>query len=174
MEGSEVVVAMIVAMSENRVIGRNNQLPWYLPNDLKYFKAVTMGKPVIMGRKTFESIGRPLPGRANIVVTRNPDWSAEGVRVAHSPQAALQLARDIALVDGVKEVMVIGGAELYADLLPLADRLYITRVHARVEGDALFPQLNENEWRESAREDFLAEGPNPYDYSFVVCQRAGG
>lgn len=166
-----MVIAMIVAMSENRVIGRDNQLPWHLPNDLKYFRATTMGKPVIMGRKTFESIGRPLPGRANIVVTRNPGWSADGVQVASDPEAALELAQDIALVDGVDEVMVIGGAELYTALLARADRLYITRVHAPVEGDAVFPPFEKMGWEEVSREDFRAESPNPYDYSFVVYQR---
>lgn len=164
-------LALIVARAANGVIGRDNQLPWYLPNDLRYFKATTMGKPIIMGRKTFESIGKPLPGRANIVVTRNPKWSAEGVRVVDEPQAAVSLAREIALLDGVGEVMVIGGEQLYAALLPAAHRLYLTEVHAEVPGDARFPELDWSQWREIGREDFPAEGPNPYDYSFVVYQR---
>lgn len=169
----DVVIAMIVAMAENRVIGRNNQLPWYLPGDLKYFKMTTMGKPLIMGRKTYESIGKPLPGRANIVVTGNRNYAAEGVRVVHSVDEAIQLASSIAIVDGAKEVMVIGGAELYKELLPRTQRLYLTKIHASVDGDACFPSLNWGLWQELNREDFVAEGPNPYDYSFIVYQRSG-
>lgn len=167
----QIPVAMIVAMAENRVIGRDNQLPWHLPGDLKYFKATTLGKPVIMGRLTFESIGRPLPGRTNIVVTRNPDWSAEGVRVVHSATEAVALARDIARAEGAAEVMVIGGAQLYAELLPTADRLYLTRVHAEVEGDACFPVLEPGQWRQLQCQEFAAEGANPYAYSLIVYQR---
>ncbi|MFA7555972.1 MAG: type 3 dihydrofolate reductase [Spongiibacteraceae bacterium] len=167
----DVAIAMIVAMAENRVIGRNNQLPWYLPNDLKYFKATTMGKPVVMGRKTFESIGRPLPGRSNIVVTNNPGFIATGVEVVHSVEEAINLARSIALVDGVDEVMVIGGAQLYKEMLPKTSRLYFTQVHAEIEGDALFPELDNRQWREVSRENFQAVKPNPFDYSFVVFDR---
>lgn len=170
-EQTPIQLAMIVAMASNGVIGRDNQLPWYLPNDLKYFKATTMGKPIIMGRKTFESIGKPLPGRTNIVVTRNPGWRAEGVKVVAEPQAAVELARQVALIDGVPEVMVIGGAQLYTALLPMADRLYCTLVHAEVEGDARFPDLDASQWQEVGRQDFQAEGPNPYAYSFVILQR---
>lgn len=169
-EQTPIPLAMIVAMASNGVIGRNNQLPWYLPNDLKYFKATTMGKPIIMGRKTFESIGKPLPGRTNIVVTRNPEWREEGVRVVQEPRAAVELARQVALIDGAAEVMVIGGAQLYAELLPQADRLYCTQVHAEVEGDACFPALDAGQWREVGRQDFPAEGANPYDYSFVILE----
>ena len=125
-------VAMIVAMAENRVIGRDNKLPWYLPNDLKYFKTTTLGKPIIMGRKTYESIGKPLPGRANIVVSRNPEYSAEGVRVVGSLEQALQLATDIAFIDGATELVVIGGAQLYAEALGRVDRIYLTQVHAQL------------------------------------------
>ena len=169
---TEPIVSMIVAMASNRVIGRNNQLPWYLPNDLKYFKAATMGKPIVMGRKTFESIGRPLPGRANIVVTSNPEFTAEGVKVVHSPEEAMRLGKDIAFVDGAKEVMVIGGSQLYQEMLPLAQRLYLTEVKAEVEGDALFPLVDWSGWQEQGREEFKAQAPNPYDYSFVVYNRA--
>lgn len=165
-------VSLIVAMASNGVIGRNNQLPWYLPNDLKYFKAVTMGKPIIMGRKTFESIGKPLPGRVNIVVTTNRDFVADGVKVVHDPAEALALADSIAFLDGVDEVMVIGGAQLYEALLPRADRLYLTEVHAAVEGDAFFPDFERANWQEQERKDYTAEGPNPYDYSFVVYNKA--
>jgi dihydrofolate reductase len=169
-------LAMIAAQSQNRVIGNNNKLPWYLPEDLKYFKRVTLGKPIIMGRKTFESIGRPLPGRTNIIITRNPDWTHDGagVRVVHGLQQAIELAESLALVNGFEESLVIGGAEIYALALPQADRLYLTQVHAEVQGDAHFPPLDPAQWREMAREDFSAIEPNPYDYSFIVLDRAGG
>ena len=169
--GADIPVAMIVAMAENRVIGRDNQLPWHLPGDLQHFKATTLGKPVIMGRLTYESIGRPLPGRTNIVVTRNPGWSAEGVSVVHSTGEALALARSVALADGAEEVMVIGGARLYAELLPDVDRIYLTLIHADVEGDAHFPPLEPGRWRQLQCRDFPAEGANPYAYSVTVWQR---
>ncbi len=162
---------MIVAAAENGVIGRNNALPWHLPEDLRYFKRVTMGKPIVMGRKTFESIGRPLPGRTNIVVTRSPDWRAEGVRVVHSLEQALELAADIALIDGAEEVMVVGGADIYRTAIPRASRLYLTQVHATVEGDAFLPEIDWRQWREVSRQSFAAGGANPYDYSFVVFER---
>ncbi len=164
-------IALIWAMSRNRVIGRNNRLPWYLPHDLQYFKRVTMGKPLIMGRRTFESIGRPLPGRSNIVVSRNRDFEAEGVSVVTSLEDAIALAENIALIDGSEEAIVMGGAEIYAQALPLADRAYLTQVHAEVEGDAFFPLFDIEQWDELGREDFPAEGNNPYDYSFVVLER---
>lgn len=164
-------LAIMVAAAENGVIGRNNALPWHLPGDLQYFKRVTMGKPILMGRKTFESIGRPLPGRTNVVITRNPDFSAEGIRVVESLAAALRLAEDIALVDGVEELVVIGGAEIYREALPLAQRLYLTEVHASIEGDAWLPEIDWADWREVQRERHAAEGNNPYDYSFVVYER---
>jgi len=164
-------LALIWAMSRNRTIGRNNALPWHLPEDLKYFKQVTMGKPIIMGRKTWESIGRPLPGRSNIVISRDPSYRAEGVKIVHSLVEAIALAESIALIDGVDEAVVIGGAQIYALALPLAQRLYMTQVHAEVEGDAFFPQFDLTQWEELGREDFSASGPNPYDYSFVVFER---
>lgn len=164
-------LAMIAAQARNRVIGIDNKLPWYLPEDLKYFKRVTLGKPILMGRKTFESIGRPLPGRTNIVITRDRAWQHPGVRVVHDLEAALALAESLALIDGVDEAVVIGGAEIYALCLPRADRLYLTQVHADVEGDAHFPVLAEGEWQQVAREDHAAVEPNPYDYSFIVLER---
>jgi dihydrofolate reductase len=166
-------LAVIVAAAENGVIGRNNALPWHLPEDLRYFKRVTMGKPIVMGRKTFESIGRPLPGRTNIVITRNPDFTAEGVRVVASLDEAVRLAGDIALIDGAQELVVIGGAEIYKASIPRADRLYITEVHASVEGDAYLPEIDWAHWREVGRERHAASDANPYDYSFVVYNRAG-
>jgi dihydrofolate reductase len=164
-------LTMIWAMSRNRTIGRNNALPWHLPEDMKYFKRVTMGKPIIMGRKTWESIGRPLPGRSNIVITRDSSYTAEGVKIVRTLEEAISLAQSIALIDGAEEAVVIGGAQIYALALPLADRLYMTQVHAEVEGDAFFPQFDLTQWNELGREDFSAAGPNPYDYSFVVLDR---
>ena len=167
----EPTLSLIVAMAENYTIGRDNGLPWRLPNDLAYFKRVTMGHPIIMGRKTFESIGRPLPGRTNIVVSRQEHWSHEGVSVVSSLPAALCMAREKAIQAQLKEVMLIGGATLYEQALPMAARLYLTQVHASVEGDAYFPKLNFDEWREKKREDYHADQSNPFDYSFVVYNR---
>lgn len=161
-------LSMIVAAAQNRVIGRDNALPWYLPNDLKYFKQTTLGKPIIMGRKTYESIGKPLPGRTNIVITRQADYQPEGVKVVHSVAEARDLAASVCLIDGQEEAMIMGGAEIYTLALPDADRLYLTEVHADVDGDAYFPEYDKAEWLEVSREDFSAEGPNPYNYSFVV------
>lgn len=166
-----MILSMIAALARNGVIGRDNQLPWHLPNDLKFFKATTMGKPIIMGRKTFESIGRPLPGRSNIVVSRDPNLLHEGVQVAGSVDEAVKLAEKIALRDGADEVMVIGGAQLYEHYLPQADKLYLTRVYAVIEGDAYFPVFDEKEWLEVSRENFQASGDNPFDYSFVIMSR---
>ncbi|MDB9894970.1 dihydrofolate reductase [Reinekea forsetii] len=161
-------IAMIWAMASNGVIGRQNKLPWHLPNDLKYFKRLTSGKTVIMGRKTYESIGRPLPNRINIVITRAENFHAEGIKVVNSLPAALELAAAETLISGAEEVIVIGGAEIYKLCLPLAERLYVTLVHADVDGDARFPEWDRQAYQEIGREDFSADGPNPYDYSFVV------
>ena len=166
-----VIKSMIVAMASNRVIGRNNKLPWYLPGDLKYFKQATMGKPILMGRKTYESIGKPLPGRLNIVITRDTSWTAPGVTAVNSIDEAFSVAAGQAELDGQNEVMVIGGDQIYAACLPVVDRLYLTEVHADVEGDAYFPEVEWTHWKEIGREDFKAEAPNPYDYSFVVYDR---
>ncbi len=165
-------LSLIVALAENRAIGINNALPWHLPNDLKYFKAVTMGKPIIMGRKTYESIGRALPGRTNIVISRDSEFSAEGCKSVISLEAAIELAESITLIDGQDEAVVIGGEQIYRLALPLADRLYLTRVAAEVAGDAHFPAFDETGWREVAREDYAAQDPNPYAYSFVVLEPA--
>ena len=158
-------IALIAAMAENRVIGHANQLPWRLPADLKHFKQLTLNKPVIMGRNTFESIGRPLPERSNIVVTRDRDYRAEGCRVVHSIEQAVRAAA------GHEEAMVIGGAELYRQMLERAERLYLTLVKAEVEGDALFPELESGQWRETAREAHRADDRNEYDYDFVTLER---
>lgn len=166
-----MLLSVIVAVADNGVIGRDNALPWHISEDLKYFKRITLGKPIIMGRKTFDSIGRPLPGRANIVVTRNSDYAAEGVHVASSLDDALALAADIALIDGVEEALVIGGAQIYEEAIPRADRLYLTEVHAEVAGDAFLSPIETGEWREVSREERVAEPPNPFNYSFVVYER---
>lgn len=158
-------------MATNRVIGKDNGLIWHLPNDLKFFKTKTMGKPMIMGRNTFESIGKPLPGRTNIVVTRSQTYSPDGVVVTHSLDEALSLARNTAANDNVDEIMIIGGAQIYEQSLNMADRLYLTQVHATLEGDAFFPEFDINDWREIEREDFTASDKNPFDYSFIVFDR---
>ncbi len=160
------MISLIAAMSEQGVIGVHNRLPWRLPADMRWFREHTMGKAVIMGRNTFESIGKPLAGRTNIVVSRDPEYSTAGCRVAHSLKEALQAAREASA-----EVMVIGGASLYAQALPLADRIYLTLVHGRFEGDAWFPEYDPAEWRELERHDHSADEKNPHDYSFVILER---
>lgn len=164
-------LAIIVAQAKNRVIGVNNKLPWHLPEDLRYFKQVTMGKPIIMGRKTFESIGRPLPGRTNIVISRQPDYAPKNVKVVASLETAIELAEDIALIDGADEAMVIGGEQIYTQALARAERLYLTEVDAEIDGDAWFPAFERGQWHEIGREDFAAQDNNPYDYSFIVLDR---
>lgn len=139
-------VALIAAMGRNRVIGRDNKLPWHLPEDLKYFRAMTWGKPIIMGRKTFDSLGRPLPGRTNIVVTNQVGLQLPGALVVHSLEDALSAAQNQALLDGVDEVMVIGGEKIYRQCLKRADRLYLTLVEAEPEGDAWFPPFEADAW----------------------------
>jgi dihydrofolate reductase len=161
------VISFVVAMARNRVIGRDNGLPWRLPADLRHFKTITLGKPVVMGRKTFDSIGRPLPGRTNIVVTRDPAYTAEGCVVVHSIEAALAAAGD------VEEVMVIGGADFYRQLLPRAGRIYLTLIDADVEGDTWFPELDETRWRERTREDHAPDEENPHGYSFILLESVG-
>ncbi|MBS7662886.1 dihydrofolate reductase [Pseudomonas lalucatii] len=143
-------LCLIAALAENRVIGRDNQLPWHLPADLKHFKALTLGKPIIMGRKTWDSLGRPLPGRLNLVVSRQPSLQLEGAEVFASLEAAVARADEWAREQGVEELMLIGGAQLYAQGLARAERLYLTRVALEPEGDAWFPELNEADWRRAA------------------------
>jgi dihydrofolate reductase len=167
-----MTIALIVAASQNNVIGLNNQLPWHLPGDLQYFKAMTLGKPVIMGRKTFESIGKPLPGRDNIVISRQADYVAEGIKLVSSLKQAIELGESINLINGAQEVMIIGGAQIYAESLRMADRVYLTRVHREVEGDAYFPELEADVWQEIAREDMTAKEPNPFDFSYLVLERS--
>ena len=168
-----ITLSLIVAMAENRTIGLNNELPWHLSEDLKYFKSVTMGKPIVMGRKTFDSIGRPLPGRLNIVITRNAEWQHSGVKTAASLQQAVAIAAEVNPQDQeapIQEVMVIGGEEIYRTAIELADRLYITRVQVEVEGDAFFPEYKESEWQEVSRQQPGSQGDIPY--FFQVLERS--
>lgn len=162
-------IALIVAVANKGVIGADNQLPWRLPEDLRYFKQKTLGKPVIMGRKTYQSIGRPLPGRANIVVTRQPHWSAHpDLRVAGGLEEAIALAAEA--MPEATEAMVMGGAEIYRQALPLAQRIYLTRVELEVPGDAHFPPLAPENWRQVSC--VLGEGSAPLKHRFLVFERA--
>ena len=147
-----MIISLIVAVAENGVIGADGGLPWRLSSDLKTFRRLTLGKPIIMGRRTFQSIGKPLDGRDNIIVTRDPYFEASGVSVVASVAEALTLARILATTRGTDEIMIIGGADLYAVTLNIADRVYLTRVHASPEGDRHFPALDLKEWVEIARE----------------------
>lgn len=159
-------ISLVVAMDRMRAIGAGGTLPWHLPADLRHFREITMGKPIIMGRRTHDSIGRALPGRRNIVVTRNREWPAPaGCEVAHSLEEALALA------GAASEVMVIGGAALYRCALPLAQRIYLTEVQAEVGGDVHFPPLDAGAWRETARVQRAADERNPYPCSFVILDR---
>ena len=164
-------IALVVAMAENRVIGADGDLPWRLSSDLKYFKQVTMGKPIVMGRKTFESIGRPLPGRDNIVITRNAEFAVDGVRVAGDVAAALGLAHTLAKEKGADEICIIGGGEIYRQTLPMADRVYLTEVHMTADGDTVFPELDPAVWREMSREAHEAGEKDSADYELVVLDR---
>ena len=158
-------VSIIAAMDRKGLIGNRNRLPWHLPADLAHFKRVTMGKPVLMGRKTYESIGRPLPGRKNIVLTRSANFDAEGVMAANTLEEALEDAA------GADEVMVIGGSTIYELALPLADRLYITHVDDTFQGDAWFPEFDPGEWHIIDSEEHAADEKNASDYRFVTYQR---
>lgn len=146
-------IALIAAVADNGVIGVDGGLPWRIPADLKHFKTLTMGKPIVMGRRTFESIGRPLPGRANIVVSGSREAMPDGVEVAATIEEALSIARRRARESGAEEIMIIGGEALYRAFLPWADRLYLTEVHEEAKGDACFPRLDAGEWTEISRED---------------------
>ena len=165
MEEKKCSVSLIVAMDQNRLIGRQGQLPWRLPNDLKHFKALTLGKTVLMGRKTWESLGRPLPQRQNWVLTRDAAFKAEGARVFATLEDALR-------EHASGELMVIGGAELYRQTLPLAQTIYLTEVQTQLQGDAWFPPWPRAEWREQAREPHAADERHAYAYSFVTLVRS--
>jgi len=158
-------VSLIVAMAKNRVIGHNNTLPWHLPADLKHFKALTMGHHIVMGRKTYESIGKPLPGRTSVVVTRNENYAVPGVLVVNSLPAAIKACSDD------EEIFVIGGAEIYRQAITLADRIYLTEIDAEFSGDAHFPEFNRDEWHEVSREMNSQLEPQPLEYHFDVYHR---
>ncbi|KAA9021689.1 type 3 dihydrofolate reductase [Niallia endozanthoxylica] len=160
------MISFIVAMDKNRVIGKDNQLPWHLPADLKFFKRVTMGHPIIMGRNTFESIGKPLPGRENIIVTRNKEYVQEGCTIIHSIEELLQMASH-----NNEEVFVIGGAELFQATFPMADRLYITRIEEEFTGDTYFPEFNQSDWDLVSQEKGVKDEKNPYEYFFTIYER---
>jgi dihydrofolate reductase len=165
-------IVLIAAVADNGVIGRDNALPFRQSSDLKRFKALTLGKPVLMGRKTFVSIGKPLPGRTNIVVSRDPGFAPEGVVVVRDLEAALVAARDDAQRRGANEIAVIGGTGIFAQLMPLADRLEITHVHTRPEGDTYFPPIDATQWRAVARSDHPAGPQDEASFSYVTYARA--
>jgi dihydrofolate reductase len=164
-------IVFVLAVAENGVIGRNNEIPWRLKADMQRFKALTFGKPIVMGRKTFLSLKRPLPGRTNIVLTRDAAFFAPGAVVTTSSAAALEVARGDALRRGISEIAVIGGADIYAQLLDRADRLEITEVHAQPEGDTHFAAPDPANWQETARERHVAATGDSADYSYVTWQR---
>ena len=161
------MISLIVAAAENNAIGKNNQLLWHLPNDLKFFKNTTWGMPVIMGRKTFESVNKPLPGRFNIVITRQAEWKADGVIVASDLQDALKKAAET----NCKEFFIIGGGEIYKQAFQLADKIYLTRVHTEIEGDTFFSVVKETEWQLKENHDFEINDKHKFSYSFQTWLR---
>lgn len=162
-----VTLSAIVAMASNRVIGHHNQLPWHLPADLKHFKEITTGHAILMGRKTHESIGRPLPNRINIILTRDPHYQANGCHVVTQLDDALKTAANHA----ASEIFIIGGAQVYTQLLPQTHRIYLTKIHQAFDGDTYFPELKTHEWDEKERIDYKADEQNPCDYSFLILER---
>ena len=162
-----MTISLVVAASENNAIGKNNQLIWHLPNDLKFFKNTTWGFPVIMGRKSFESVNKPLPGRTNIVITTNPDWKAETVIVVNNLKDAIQKAAET----NSKQIFIVGGGEIYKQSMDIADSIYITRVHADLEGDTFFPLIDESKWKLTSNQDFEADEKHAYSYSFQIWEK---
>lgn len=160
-----MIISLIVAMDRNGVIGRDGELPWRLSSDLKHFKKITMGKPIVMGRKTHESIGRPLPGRENVVISRDKDYVVKDCTVLYSLECVYARFHD------ADEIMIMGGAELYEQTIDKAKRIYLTEVHADLEGDTWFPKFDREQWEEIERYDFRADEKNEYDYSFVILER---
>ncbi len=158
-------ISIIVALSENNVIGVNKSLPWHLSADLKRVKALTMGHHLIMGRKTFESIGKPLPGRTNVIVTRNKSFKPDGCMVVSSLNEALEKS------EGDSEVFIFGGGEIFREALPIVNKIYMTRIHEHVDGDTRFPELNPSEWKETSHQDFEADEKNNFRYSFINLER---
>jgi dihydrofolate reductase len=165
------VIALVVAMGENRAIGRGGNLPWHLHSDMRYFRKITMGKPVIMGRLTFMSLPRVLDGRLNIVLTRNAAFAAPGAVMAYNLEEALDVARKAAAKSGVDEIMVMGGEDIFRAVLPLASRIYLTEVHASPHADTWFPELDRGEWREVSRETHEKGPKDDHAFSFVVLER---
>lgn len=160
------MISFMFAMDENRIIGKDNTLPWYLPADLQYFKKVTMGHPILMGRKTYESIGKPLPGRENIILTRNADYQQEGITVISNMKEA------VAYADALdEEVFVIGGAEIFQQLISDCKRLYITQIHHSFEGDTYFPELNMSKWQTVSKTTGIVDEKNKYPHEFIVLER---
>ncbi|MGP8307135.1 type 3 dihydrofolate reductase [Vibrio sp. YIC-376] len=159
-----MLISMIAAMADNRIIGKDNQMPWHLPADFVWFKRCTMGKPVVMGRKTYESIGRPLPGRLNIVISSDDSLSIEGVETVTSIEQALEVAGD------VEEIMIIGGGSIYAACLPMANKLYVTHIEAAIDGDTQFPDWG-SEFRETYSEAYKADEKNAYNMRFTVLEK---
>ena len=160
-----MIVSMIAALANNRVIGLDNKMPWHLPAELQLFKRATLGKPIVMGRNTFESIGRPLPGRLNIVLSRQHDYTAEGVTVVATLEEAVMAAGD------VEELMIIGGATIYNQCWAAADRLYLTHIDLTTAGDTWFPDYEQYSWQETEQEFFAADDKNPHDYRFSLLER---
>ena len=161
-----MIISFVAAMGKNRVIGKNGKLPWHLPKDLKHFHDMTLGKPVIMGRKTYESIGKPLPDRTNIIITRDQSYKAEGCIVVHTIDEALKAAGN------AEEVMVIGGSQIYKEFLPRANRMYLTFIDEEFQGDTYFPEYNIEEWKEISYEEHERDAENKYDFRFVVLERS--
>jgi dihydrofolate reductase len=162
-----MILSLLLAADENNVIGKDNQLPWHLPNDLKYFKNQTWAMPILMGRKTFESIGKPLQGRKSIVITRSKEWKFDGVEVVHSVEEAIEKAKGF----GVKEIFVIGGAEIFQTSFEQANRIYLTRIHHRFEGDAFFSEISDKDWNLVQSRFCAANEKNKYDHTFQVWER---
>ena len=162
-------LSILVAMARNRVIGQKNQLPWHLPADLKHFKSLTMGHPIVMGRKTYESIGRPLPGRTNIIMTHQETFEVPGAIVVYSIESALQKCQENNAVQ--HESFIIGGENLYRQTLPYCQRLYITEIQKDFDGDAFFPEFDSNEWQEAQRDQHFSEGNDIFEYHFVILDR---
>ena len=164
-------LSMIVATAENNIIGKDNDMPWHLPADLAYFKKVTLGKPIIMGRKTYESIGRPLPGRRNIVISRNEDFKAEGIDSVTSIEQALALVDGSNGSEAVEEIMVIGGGAIYKHCLSAANRLYITHIKANIDGDTTFPDYDDGRWEKITSKVRPSDEKNPYSLDFCIYER---
>ena len=162
-------LSILVAMARNRVIGQNNTLPWHLPADLKHFKFLTMGKTIVMGRKTYQSIGKPLPGRTNIIITRQANYEVPGAVIVNSVEDALRVCKEISAHDS--ETFVIGGENLYRQTIKICQRMYITEIHRDFEGDTFFPEFNLDDWEETQRDKHFSDGDNCMEYHFVILDR---